>query len=280
MQRSVVATSALVLALWLQVCGAANAAVATHTGHGVASAPSIRAANPLKQMLAAGRQAAANHQHVMVIFDLDDTLFRTAPRSLAILKEWSATPAGQPYTAKVAALTLEQLGYGIDGALGEIGVPASQVPSIDKFWAARFFTSEYLKYDVANPGAVDFVKAVQRTGVQVVYMTGRSTDMQAGTQKALIDKGFPWDPAGLTTRLVVKPEKATPDYQFKGEQAKALAAEGTVIGSIDNEPRNVNTFHQVLPAAIVVELATVHSPNPPALLPGIYAVSSFESAQP
>ncbi|HEY9720624.1 MAG TPA: HAD family hydrolase [Oscillatoriaceae cyanobacterium] len=244
--------------------------------HGAYAARLIhsRDAHPLATLLSDVRQIAAKHEHPVVLFDLDDTLFTTQYRNLAIVKEWAATLAGAPYRKKLMALTADRIGYDNDPVLLNAGVPASQLPAFERFWAQRFFTSAYLVNDRAEPGAVAYVRALEKAGARIVYLTGRPAPMLPGTQQALIRCGFPWDAAGAATELIVK-KKQEPDAQFKFEQAQALAISNDVIASFDNEPANVNAFHRALPQGMVVYIETIHSAHAPAVEAGIEKVRSF-----
>ncbi|HEY9722143.1 MAG TPA: HAD family hydrolase [Oscillatoriaceae cyanobacterium] len=245
----------------------------------LAGAPGAWAAtqqSPLATVLAEDGRLAAKHQHPIVVFDLDDTLFATADRNLAIIKEWAATPDGAPYRQKLDALTRDQIPYDIDGVLEANGVPAKDMPAITTFWAKRFFTSDYVKYDRPEPGAVDYVRAVLKSGAQVVYLTGRPSSMEPGTRAALIKAGFPWDSKGKTVRLLLKSQSHQKDAAFKYQAALELAKTGTIVAGFDNEPANVNAIHKAAPKALVVYLKTVHSANPPAVDPGIVQLANYD----
>ena len=55
-----------------------------------------------------------------------------------------------------------------------------------KFWAKRFFTSEYLKFDRPYPGAVEFTKKFMKWAHEVVYLTGRDEPgMGKGTRRPI-----------------------------------------------------------------------------------------------
>lgn len=220
-------------------------------------------------------EASAKH-HPVVIFDLDDTLVRTAFRNQAVLKDWTETEAGKPYAAGFATLKLEDIGWGIDGALTKMGVPAELQKDAIKFWVNHFFTSDYLRYDKPNPGAVSYVKAVLAAGGHVVYLSGRNdASMRPGTEASLKACGFPWDPSSRTVTLELKHDKGGSDAEFKRVAAKQVAKLGEVVAVVDNEPANVNAMHESLPGAIAVFLDKPHSPNPPPLDKGVDTAPDF-----
>lgn len=210
-----------------------------------------------------------------MIFDVDDTLFRTAPRSLALVREWLASEAGAPWAEACLAIALDHVGYGIEDCLLAAGVPPAAVDDAKAYWAERFFTGDYLHHDTPYERAVDYVQALHRAGVHVVYLTGRWSAMRAATEAALVGAGFPWDEAGGTTRLVTKPTVCADDLAYKRGELVALAEAYEVIGCIDNEPKNVNMFRSLLPTALSIHLAKPHSKDPPPLAAGTHSAADF-----
>lgn len=241
--------------------------------------PVARNADPFTTVTTTAQRLAGAGQKPIVIFDLDDTLFSTAPRTLRILQEWSRTPAGKPYAAALAKVTVGQVGYGFTPNLQAAGVPKTVWPAVTTFWRDRFFTSQYLQYDTPIPGAVAFVKACQASGARLVYLTGRSQKMQAGTEQTLKTGGFPWDPAGLRTTLIVKTDGALNDLDYKAVEVAVIKQWGTVVGSIDNEPGNDNMFHKLLPDATTIFLDTPHSADAPPLDAGIPTEAAYPAAK-
>lgn len=228
----------------------------------------------LRALLEAARTPAGGGKPRAMIFDVDDTLFRTAPRSLAILREWLGTPAGAPWAAACADLALDDVGYGIAEALAARGLSAEAVQAARAYWAERFFGPAYLHVDTPYAGAVAYVQALRDAGVVCVYLTGRWAGMRAATADALRAAGFPWDEAG-GTRLVTKPRAETDDLAYKTAEMAALLAAYDVIGCVDNEPKNVNMFRALVPHAPAVHLTKPCSPDPPPLAAGTYVSTDF-----
>lgn len=231
---------------------------------------------PFQGVMDRVKAAAKVHKRPIVVFDLDDTLVRTAPRNYAVLGDWSKTTAGAPYQAGFAKVKVDEIGWGIDGTLDTMGVPADERKGLMKFWADHFFSSDYLKYDLPNPGAVAYAKAVHDAGAHVIYMSGRNdATMRAGTEASIKQHGFPWDPTGKTVTLVLKSYKGGDDAAYKEKESTKLPALGEVEAAVDNEPGNCNAFHHSLPKATVILLEKPHSPNPPALEGGILRAKDF-----
>lgn len=197
----------------------------------------------------------------VAVFDLDGTLFDTRPRQVRIYREYAAR-TGATSIFRVEAEHFRD--WSISNTLRAAGVPepviAEHYEPLRKFWADRFFTSSYVRYDHAMPGAVELVRSVQAAGMHIVYLTGRDQRMRGGTEDCLRDFGFPYGERGVT--LLVKPTFEMDDTLFKEQAIEILTQMGQVRLYIDNEPANVNMFHARHPEALVVFIETDHSPRP------------------
>ncbi|OGQ91380.1 MAG: hypothetical protein A2289_21645 [Deltaproteobacteria bacterium RIFOXYA12_FULL_58_15] len=217
-------------------------------------------------------------QRPMVIFDLDGALLDNRPRILQILQEFSKekkyiTPAA---AQQLSTLTEPMVQYRLPDTMAGIGVvDQAVVQNAAAFWAERFFTDDYLKFDKPTPGSVNFVRTLYSNGARIVYLTGRDAPRQLlGTVKSLRDHGFPIGIQG--TELIMKPTMQTQDAIFKQQVTNYLRHYGTVIATFDNEPANTNVFRRAFPNATVVLFQAPHTPNPPPLLPNIESLLSFQ----
>jgi hypothetical protein len=208
------------------------------------------------------------------VFDLDGCLFDTRPRQVHIFREFaSQTGALDLYAVKAESFKDWDLGNTLRNAgIGESRI-SEVVEDLKKFWFDRFFTSAYVRFDHAMPGAVDLVKRCRETGMKIVYLTGRDETMRAGTETALKGFGFPLD--GGECRLMVKPDFKTDDTEFKDAALKVIAGMGEPVLFLDNEPANVNKFLQRHPEAKVVFVETDHSPRPDEPHPSLPWLRSF-----
>jgi hypothetical protein len=247
--------------------GRAQAVLAQPAATTAPAAPATQPGKPVKDPQALtdllDRVSASAKAGVtpLVLFDLDDTLFDTAPRTVRILKEFAADPASAKYpqAAGLAGLTSAQVRFSLVDTARAAGVtdPAT-LDEMTKFWAARFFDNAYLPEDAANPGAVDFVKTVVARGGVPVYFTGRWEAMRPGTEAALKKAGFP-APDGKTVRLEMKPDRKIADDVYKDQRLPELGKLGEVVGGFENEPANVNIFKQRFPSGTMIFVDTRHS---------------------
>ena len=195
------------------------------------------------------------------VFDLDGCLFDTRSRQVHIFREFASHTGNLDL---YAVRTEHFKDWDLGNTLTNAGVPADRIAAViddlKKFWFDRFFTSRYVQFDHAMPGAVDLVNRCRNTGLKVVYLTGRDETMRAGTETALIEFGFPLD--GGDCRLLVKPDFKTDDTEFKDEALGVIAGMAEPVIFLDNEPANVNKFYERYPESMVVFVETDHSPRP------------------
>jgi phosphoglycolate phosphatase-like HAD superfamily hydrolase len=232
-----------------------------------------------------GRAGAHQESHPLVLLDLDSTLYEVGPRTYQILKEWCETPESRKYEFVRDALGRAapwHVGYSVRDTLLAVGLdlghpevePALEV--IKKFWAARFFTSQYLKYDHAYPGAAEFTRKLHAMGAEIVYLTGRDEPgMGDGTRACLIRDGFPWEVE--RTHLLMKEAAHLPDLDHKTNAAHYIRRNGTLVASFENEPPNLIALSDLFPDAMHVFLDTVCSDHPAHAREGLYRIKGFST---
>lgn len=237
-----------------------------------------------KQVLDLVSQRVHSTSQAVVLFDLDSTLYEVGPRTHQILREWCESPESRDYPQVAGVLKnlkKEAVGYSLNDTfqtLGlDVGAPAvaSVLKMLKPFWVERFFTSKYLSFDHAYPGAADFVKKVYQMGAQVVYLTGRDEPgMGDGTRQNLIRDGFPWKVE--RTHLLLKPTFNEPDLEHKVNAGNYIKKHGTLIASFENEPANIAALHEVFPDAMHVFVDTVYSDHGALPRQGLYRINGFE----
>lgn len=217
----------------------------------------------------------------LVLLDLDSTLYEVGPRTFQILREWEECPQSSQYSGLRRALrelTPEKVGYSIRNTLESLGVSLSDpeiegaLPGLKAFWAGRFFTSAYLKYDQPYPGAVEFCRLLHSTGAELIYLTGRDEPgMGKGTRANLLRDGFPWK----ETHVLLKAKAHFPDLDHKTEAARSISRWGSLVASFENEPMNLVALHGIFPDAMHVFVDTVRSDREAAPCKGLYRIRGF-----
>ena len=215
------------------------------------------------------RAAVAGASGVCVL-DLDGCLFDSRHRQIHILREYASHTGDERFWAVRPEHFTNWI---MPDTLRAAGVPESLADELQEFWVERFFDGEYVLFDHAMPGAANMVHRMHRSGCEIVYLTGRHREMHAGTEKALRRSGFPYDVA--RTRLYTKPSFEQDDTRYKEEALERVAALGKAVIFLDNEPANVNLFHARHPEALVVFVATDHSPKPIHPVPSLPQIRGF-----
>lgn len=222
------------------------------------------------------RVVAMRELEPVLIFDLDSTLFSTQERNHAILQEFlGEVGAPEDFRVVVEKILPADMGWNVMDDLRRRGFRhEATLDRLQKFWRERFFSDDYVRHDRPLDGAVDFVRAIHDAGALVYYLTGRDEPgMGRGTRRSLEAHGFPLGPDRVILRL--KPNFEELDLVFKRRVLDELHHLGPVVAAFENEPANANLFAEHFPAATIVFLETIHSPDPPPLLPHIVRVTDF-----
>lgn len=213
----------------------------------------------------------------VVVFDLDGTLFDNRPRTLQILLDYAdeVEPEFPDVAGCLRPLREEGIAYLLSATLRSVGLThVDVVRDITHFWRERFFSDEYLQFDVPNPGAPEYVTACHESGATIVYISARDVPtMMLGTVASLRDHNFPIGTAGV--ELVLKQDATLPDEAFKRATLPTLDRVGEIVGVFDNEPANCNHAIQTFPDAEIALLETQKVPGAPDPLPGVQHATDF-----
>jgi hypothetical protein len=212
------------------------------------------------------------------VFDLDSTLFSTAPRNFAILREFIEHHRDEhPHLSEIGErIGLDDMGWNVHQDLRRFGVEDNVLlDSLKDFWFERFFSDEYLLHDEPVPGAAEFVLACHARGALIYYLTGRHVGgMEVGTVRSLTQKGFPFWRGRCVLHL--KPSFDMNDRAFKDDAVADIRSYcGDVVASFENEPGNANMFLRAFPGAVHVLLLTIHSPEAEAPSPDLVQSDDF-----
>ncbi|MBI4211703.1 MAG: HAD family hydrolase [Deltaproteobacteria bacterium] len=202
-------------------------------------------------------------RNAIVVFQLDSTLVDTRPRTIHILQEFGSTH-DLPSAYRLQPDDLEH--RSIEAILKKVGLNKKEtektIEPLKSFWKERYFTNDYLRFDVALPGAVAYVKKIIQAGASVVYVTERSESVREGTERTLTQFGFPMRRA----HLLMKPEefqgKKDADIKFKKYAVSLIRPMGKVVAVFENEPAHANQYRALLKDTTVIFVDTDHSPRP------------------
>jgi len=217
----------------------------------------------------------------VVLLDLDSTLYEVAPRTLRILHEAIEALCDRlppDLCRRIRALEEGRVGYALHETLRAAGVAAEEALGFSdllrSFWRERFFSNRYLPYDRPYPGTAQFVRELYDAGACIVYLTGRDEPgMRLGTEANLRRDGFAFDQP--RTHLFMKDHPDTDDLTHKVGVARAIQSMGTLVASLENEPRNLAGLFEAFPGALHIFVQTICSEHPAPICRGIYRVRRF-----
>ncbi len=211
----------------------------------------------LNEILKISREFAAQNLRTLAVFDLDSTLFNVSTRTQKILSEFAELHDEE----RLRNIEVKHEDWGIKEAVLRAGLSLETdlelLNDLRKFWSAKFFTNEYLHYDVPYMGAISFVQELSETGCEIMYLTGRDqTRMYRGTLEVLKKWGFPL----IEKNLFLKPRKEQDDELFKEDWFKSLNHfDYKKIFFFENEPVNVNAILSSSPEVEIIFLDTTHA---------------------
>jgi phosphoglycolate phosphatase-like HAD superfamily hydrolase len=211
----------------------------------------------------------------VVVFDLDSTVLDNRPRQARILSDYGRA---EGLGALEAAHPERLRGWDPAANLRTLGLPeaavARHLEPFRRFWANRFFTSAYCRYDVPVAGAPGFVREVVLAGGQVAYVTGRPAEMVDGTLDAFRRAELPL-PDARRIFLLMKPSTDLADAAWKDAARGEVERLGPVLAAFDNEPAHVNAYARAWPDALAVHLDTDHSPRAEPVLARVPSIADF-----
>jgi hypothetical protein len=215
-------------------------------------------------LMARIQQAKASGKTPSVVFDIDDTLFDSRARSQGLLHMYGEANG----VDALKSIPLEKIRNDVFRTLNALRYTGTDKGAIKSFHDARWTDGEHYHLDAAYPGALKVAKDAANAGAQIVYLSERPSDQQGATQQQLWANGFP---AG---NLILM-ERSMSISRWKAEKLEALAAESTVVGVFDNEPRAVNALAKVAPTGTVFRMDTTMKPQSPDLADGVETLRSF-----
>ena len=233
--------------------------------------------NVLEDVLERAAEASAAGEAPVIVFDLDGTLFDSRARTQIILLEYAAEIESDypEVAAQLRPIEVENIQYLLSTTLRDCGLTHPDVVrDITHFWRERYYSDEYLQYDLPAEGAAEYVDACYESGATILYLSGRDIPgMLLGTVSTLRDHGFPLAKPGV--ELVLKADATLPDEAFKRAVIPTLNRVGEVIAFFDNEPANCNAALAAFPDAWVTLLETQKVPGAPDPDVGVHHTTDF-----
>lgn len=211
----------------------------------------------LNEILKITQENRAKNLRTLCVFDLDSTLFNVSTRTQRIINEF----ADLYQLEELKNVQVLAADWGIKEAVIRAGLhPDNHREILQKlrdYWFEKFFSNEYLHYDVPYPGAIGFVLELEASGAEIQYLTGRDQHRMAkGTKEVLIKWGFPCK----ENQLFLKSHRSIDDESYKRDWFKTFDhSQYAQIYFFENEPVNVNAVLNAYPHIHVIYIDTTHS---------------------
>lgn len=210
---------------------------------------------------------------LLVYLDLDSTLYDISQRQIQIFREFAEIKAHRQSFPReceaFAKLDREHMAFYPEDCLRNYGlsvVNEGLATVFYPFWADRFFSNEYLRYDRLEPGAKEFVNELLNCGAHIHYLTGRDVArMGTNTESILRRDGLLADDliAKEQVELVMKPHASAPDAQFKHDHIVQSLANFDRGVFVDNEPHNLFIVKDYRDRLHLIHYDSFHSASHP-----------------
>ena len=182
-------------------------------------------------------------KRTIVVFDIDNTLVDTRPRTLAAARTFLKTRAAQHGAMRSLGMHLVRF----DGkqTATRLGLKGNEARAFNSHWERFFWNPKNLKLDTAIKDTVKLAQKARAAGAEVYYLTGRIQALKDGTVEQLQRLGLP-DADG--DHVICKPNpkpagpggklRFTPTTTFKLQQVKRLLGGGGKLGWFMSDSRD------------------------------------------
>ena len=214
----------------------------------------------LTQVLRDVRSAAQRGQQLLVVVDIDDTVANGRLRLRT--------------AARTAGLRAKRLTSGEDLYAGLDARTRSTRQ--DAFRKLYFDDPALARLDSAQRGARAFLRAVQRAGGRVLYVSGRYESTRKVTLAYLRRLRLP---LAHPRDLMLNADEERTAVDWKRTARAEIARRGRIAALFDNEPETAADYKVAFPGAHVFRLATFRFQEAPAERPkGVWVVRDFSLA--
>ncbi|MFO0746515.1 MAG: hypothetical protein U1F43_12695 [Myxococcota bacterium] len=185
----------------------------------------------------------ASGARTMVVFDLDNTIFDTRPRTLAVARAFDAE-RGSHWFDRLGPGDVRHDGRATasQAALGP--VPPDVVDAFASYWEDAFWRPESFAADLPIACMVAWARAARAVGAELRFLTGRIAALHAVSLAALerIGLGVP------APALACKPDLATRTAPWKCAVLAEWAREAAIGWFVTEGRRDTARVQAELPA--------------------------------
>jgi len=205
----------------------------------------------------------------LLVFDLDNTIVDTRPRTVAAVHELARSRSLDRTTrARLAAVGKDDVGYDARETAAKLGLSRIQAQRFERIWNRRFWDPKSFALDEPIGSVIELVKAAK--GKDVIFLSGRYESYMAATIAQLERLGLP------THNVILKPSREG-TAAFKARVMRRLTRPGTNTVFVDDSAHNRAAIDAANLAATtiaidfpVVEPGTTHAQAGPALHPSVW----------
>ncbi len=166
----------------------------------------------------------------VVVFDLDNTLFDTRCRTLAVLRAFDA----EHQTSYFSRLTISEIGWDGGVTAKALGLSESVAAAVHTFWDQHFWSGSFFEHDQVMPALADLAQQAQAAGAQVYYLSGRIDALRGPSRAQILAAGLPLN---SEEHLVLKPDLGTRTSPFKADWLLNLEESGAFVGWFATDSR-------------------------------------------
>ncbi len=184
-----------------------------------------------------------------IVFDLDNTLFDTRARTLAVGAKFDAQRAQRGLPPVFTGVTLDDVRYNGEKTaanLQALGKPLDDEGAAEfaAFWMTHFWSAPMMAHDAPMQDVLFWAQEAQRAGVRCVFLTGRSEKLPDGTASGFADASVAQlRAAGLDfvshDDVHLKPDVGTNTLDFKVQMLKAFREHAYVGAFVTEGSRHV-----------------------------------------
>lgn len=178
-----------------------------------------------------------------LVLDLDNTLFDTRPRKLKALKEFSKLhkeDLPSDVFEQIKNASLSDVRYDAKENVRKFRIPKGQEKEFRRIWNNIFWSPDSLRYDKPMNLTIGLVKAAEKRGVTIKYLSGRYASFYNVSvlqiRQALL-------PLRHKDNLMLRP-KESDTAEFKANALIKESGKGKVI-LLDDSPSTVSKVYEL-----------------------------------
>jgi hypothetical protein len=195
------------------------------------------------------REKSAANEAVMVVFDLDNTLFDTRARTLHAAKSFDERNGSQ-WFAKLKLEDVQLDGEKTARQVREPSIPEDVIAAFSAFWGESFWTPENLRHDHEMPDTLLWAKAAQEAGADVRYLMGRTAPFHDVSLEQLRRAGLRVE----ESQLCCKPDVDVATAPFKSEILNRWSDEAPIAWFLTEGLRDLAHVQETMPTLATVML--------------------------